>query len=93
MNDKALVHKLRTAATEMSGWHAGNEAALVRQAATRIESLAADAGRLDFVERNRVALVPEYEGPWDAEIYGEEGEAKVVACGTTPRTAIDQAMQ
>lgn len=53
---------------------------------------ARDAARLDFIERNRVALIPEYEGPWDAEVYGDEGAALGVGSGTTPRAAIDAAM-
>lgn len=54
--------------------------------------VAMDSKRLDFIQSNRVALVPEFEGPWDAEIYGEDGIVSSVHSGTTPRQAIDAAI-
>lgn len=53
---------------------------------------AGDSSRLDFMQANRVALTPEYEGPWDAEVYGEEGTVQTRHSGLTPRDALDAAM-
>lgn len=50
-----------------------------------------DTKRLDFMQSHRVGLVPEYEGPWDAEVFGEE-EAPARYSGNTPREALDKAM-
>lgn len=51
-----------------------------------------DSKRLDFMQSHRVALIPEFEGPWDAEVY-REGEVSNVFSGSTPREAIDEAMR
>ena len=53
---------------------------------------ALDAKRLDFVERSRVALVPEFEGPWEALVYKDDAEPVVAGEGNTPRAAIDAAI-
>jgi len=50
-----------------------------------------DTRRLDFMQQNRVGLTPEFEGPWDAEVYGEDATARIYT-GATPREAIDAAM-
>jgi len=52
----------------------------------------ADTKRLDFMQSHRVALIPEFEGPWDAEVY-QEGEVSRVFSGSTPREAIDEAIR
>lgn len=51
-----------------------------------------DTKRLDFMQLHRVALIPEFEGPWDAEVY-REGEVSKVFSGSSPREAIDEAMR
>lgn len=51
-----------------------------------------DAARLDFIGMNRVALIPEFEGGWDAQVYEEDAEPSVIAGGMTVRGAIDAAM-
>lgn len=51
-----------------------------------------DTRRLDAMESKRIALVPEYEGPWDAEVYGEDESPAVVGTGKTPREALDAAL-
>lgn len=51
-----------------------------------------DTKRLDFMQSHRVGLVPEYEGPWEAEVFGEEEEAPARYSGNTPREALDKAM-
>jgi len=51
-----------------------------------------DTRRLDAMESKRIALVPEYEGPWDAEVYGEDEVPAVVGTGKTPREALDAAL-
>jgi hypothetical protein len=54
---------------------------------------ARDAALLDFMTEHRVAVIPEFEGCWDAKVYGEEPEAERICSGTTPRNAIRAAMQ
>lgn len=51
-----------------------------------------DSALLDAMERQRIAVVPEYEGPWDAEIYNDEGEPIHAGSGSTPREAIRAAI-
>ena len=53
---------------------------------------AQDAARLDAMEQYRMSVVPEYEGPWAASIYGEDDEPAIVGSGATPRAAIDAAL-
>lgn len=52
-----------------------------------------DTERLDAMQAHRIAVVPEFEGPWDAEVYGEEGEPLARGSGNTPREAIDNAIR
>ncbi|QPS81639.1 MULTISPECIES: hypothetical protein [Delftia] len=40
-----------------------------------------DTALLDAMQRHRIALVPEFEGPWDAEIYDDDAEARHIASG------------
>ena len=51
-----------------------------------------DSALLDAMERQRIALHPEYEGPWDAAIYSDEGEPIHAGTGSTPREAIRAAI-
>ena len=51
-----------------------------------------DSALLDAMEQNRIAVVPEYEGPWDAEIYNDEGKPNHRGSGSTPREAIRAAL-
>lgn len=51
-----------------------------------------DGARLDAMERHRIAVIPEFEGPWDAEVYGEDGEPQVRGSGNSLREAIDSAL-
>lgn len=52
----------------------------------------ADVQLLDAMERHRIAVVPEFEGTWDASVYGEEGEPQFIGSGDTPRDAIRAAI-
>jgi hypothetical protein len=52
---------------------------------------AANTERLAFLQQHRVALIPEYEGPWDAEVYGESEAPIARGSGNTPHAAIDDA--
>lgn len=47
---------------------------------------------LDFITMNRVAVVPEFEGCWDAELYGEAETVSRRGSGNTPRAAIRSLM-
>lgn len=51
-----------------------------------------DSALLDAMEQKRIAVVPEYEGPWDAEIYNDEGKPNHRGSGSTPREAIRAAI-
>ncbi len=51
-----------------------------------------DSELLDAMEQKRIAVVPEYEGPWDAEVYNDEGEPIHAGSGSTPREAIRAAI-
>ena len=51
-----------------------------------------DSTLLDAMERQRIAVVPEYEGPWDAEVYNDEGKPNHRSSGSTPREAIRAAI-
>lgn len=52
-----------------------------------------DRDRLDAMGRHRIAVIPEFEGPWDAELYGEDGEPQVRGSGSSPREAIDSVLE
>lgn len=52
-----------------------------------------DTVRLDAMEQRRIALIPEYEGPWDAQLYGEGEVPWVVGTSSTLREAIDAALK
>lgn len=52
-----------------------------------------DTIRLDVMHANRVAVIPEDEGPWDAEVYGEGEEPAFRVSGNTPRAALDAAIE
>lgn len=64
----------------------------IREVLDLLDAAEKDAGRLDFIDMHRIALVPEFEGPWDAETYGEDGVPNDIASGNTVRTAIDAAI-
>ncbi|BCX51625.1 hypothetical protein CTYAZ2_12070 [Comamonas testosteroni] len=51
-----------------------------------------DSALLDAMEQKRIAVVPEYEGPWDAEIYNDDGTPNHRGSGSTPREAIRAAI-
>lgn len=51
-----------------------------------------DSALLDAMERRRIAVVPEYEGPWDAEVYDDDGKPNHLGSGSTPREAIRAAI-
>lgn len=53
---------------------------------------ARDSELLNAVETNRISLVPEYEGGWDAEVYFDEGKCVHMGGGQTARAAIASAV-
>lgn len=53
---------------------------------------ASDTALLDAMERRRIAVAPEFDGPWDAELYGEGEEPLHVGSGATPREALRAAL-
>lgn len=53
---------------------------------------ARDSELLNAVETNRISLVPEYEGGWDAEVYFDEGRCVHMGGGQSARAAIDSAV-
>lgn len=38
--------------------------------------------------QHRIAVVPEYEGQWHADLYGEGAEVTHTATGATPKEAV-----
>lgn len=50
-----------------------------------------DSALLDFMQRRRVALTPEFEGEWFAEIFDDEGEVVSRHSGDSPRAALHAA--
>ncbi|WFF79336.1 hypothetical protein [Delftia tsuruhatensis] len=65
--------------------------ALLARAAPAVDA-ASDTALLDAMQRHRISLVPEFEGPWDAEIFNDEAEARPIASGNTPREALRAAL-
>nr|WP_312374873.1 hypothetical protein [Delftia acidovorans] len=53
---------------------------------------ASDTALLDAMERERIAVIPEFEGPWDAQIFGEDESTLACGSGATPRKAIAEAL-
>lgn len=51
-----------------------------------------DSELLDAMEQKRIAVVPEYEGPWDAEVYNGDEKPNHRGTGSTPREAIRAAI-
>ena len=51
-----------------------------------------DSALLDAMEKQRIAVVPEYEGPWDAEVYNGDEKPNHRGSGSTPREAIRAAI-
>ena len=51
-----------------------------------------DTALLDAMGRERIAVIPEFEGPWDAQIFGEDEAALACGSGATPREAITEAL-
>lgn len=58
--------------------------------ATRAD--ARDTELLDFVEANTVALEKEWEGPWQALVYGESESPSIIEDGKTAREALRAAI-
>lgn len=65
---------------------------LKSQAQADARNALTDSALLDAMEQQRIAVVPEYEGPWDAEIYNDEGKPNHRGSGSTPREAIRAAI-
>lgn len=50
-----------------------------------------DTDLLNFQAMHRVELTPEFEGPWDAKVYGEGEAPEAIFTGNTPREALANA--
>lgn len=93
-----VIEQLETAADYEDSTCGYSETCIaLRNAAATLRTLSRvavqeDTKRLDFIERRRVAVFPEYQGQWDAELYDEEGEPRASCGGRTPREAIDNMM-
>ncbi len=61
-------------------------------AATQPAAQGVDAEMLSFINDKRVALTPEYEGPWKAEVFGDEAEPVITTEGNTVRDAVSAAL-
>ena len=54
--------------------------------------LGMDAQMLNFINDKRVALTPEYDGPWKAEVFADEAEPVITTEGNTVRDAVNAAL-
>lgn len=54
--------------------------------------LGMDSQMLNFINDKRVALTPEYEGPWKAEVFSDEAEPVITTEGNTVRNAVSVAI-
>ncbi len=61
-------------------------------AATQPAAQGMDAQMLNFINDKRVALTPEYEGPWKAEVFADEAEPVITTEGSTVRDAVSAAI-
>ncbi|MDU9415529.1 hypothetical protein [Pseudomonas sp. zfem005] len=61
--------------------------AAVKTAAMIIQGLLND-DTVQLIREHRIALTPEYEGQWHAELYGDDGVAQKYAEGATPDEAV-----
>lgn len=61
--------------------------AAVKTAAMIIHGLLTD-DTVQLIREHRIALTPEYEGQWHAELYGDDGVAQKYAEGATPDEAV-----
>lgn len=86
----------RAAEAEILSEDVNRLAALAHSPTVASPALVAEVGddtkRLDWMEERRVSVIPEFEGPWDATVYGDDGEPHFIASGNTPRAAIDAAI-
>jgi hypothetical protein len=51
-----------------------------------------DTEMLDFMESHRVLVTPEYEGLWEALVYGDDEKPSIKGVGKTPRGALAAAI-
>ncbi|MFZ7338067.1 hypothetical protein ACLS0R_17705 [Comamonas jiangduensis] len=63
-----------------------------RAAATHPTKQGLDAQMLDFINDKRVALTPEYEGPWKAEVFSDEDAPVITVEGKSVRDAVSAAL-
>jgi hypothetical protein len=70
--------------------HAMAQSPVAAPAAPAVD--ASDTALLDGMERHRIAVVPEFEGPWDAELYEGGEEPQHIGSGATPREALRAAL-
>lgn len=75
-----------------AAWMARAATAAAPQAPAAPAVDASDTALLDAMERERIAVIPEFEGPWDAQIFGEDEATLACGSGVTPRKAIAEAI-
>jgi len=69
----------------------GQPISVAAPAAPAVDAIS-DTALLDAMERERIAVIPEFEGPWDAQIFGEDESTLACGSGATPRKAIAEAL-
>lgn len=52
-----------------------------------------DSAIIEYLTMHRVAVVPEFQGGWDAELYGENETVERRGSGVTPRAAVRSLME
>lgn len=97
INDLALeqgpddIPRLTLAGRELAAFPAGTIDKVMDTLSFLGGHCVGDSERLDFMDLHRVALVPEFEGPWDVEVY-EDGQMTGVFSGSDTRSALDAAI-
>lgn len=60
-----------------------------RELNTKTQQAPVETALLDALKRHRIALTPEYEGRWHADLYGSFEKPVFSAEGDTPEEAVD----
>lgn len=48
---------------------------------------------MSLIKQHRVAVIPEYEGQWHAEYYGDSEKPQTTGQGSTPDEAVRDALK
>lgn len=89
----AALHAGTTTTLEFEAFVLRQIALLAHQTAPAVVEASRADELLDFMAEHRIAVVPEFEGGWDAEVYGEDATVVAYFSGASPREALERAME